>query len=112
MNTEEIPRLEKRLSPNAVYDELTPKMKVALAILEFNDVDNKNAYFSGLVRELVKKVSRATIHKSLDPLLDQGAIRAEWVQIEKGHWVRGYWSASETQKKMLRRTYYASHAKT
>jgi len=109
MYNSEPPELERRLIPNETYDALNPRMKVAIKILEYNDVDHRVAYFSRLVKDLEKEVSRTTIHQALDSLIDQGAVRSEWVEIKPGRWVRGYKPASEGQRKMLRRAYFATH---
>jgi len=104
----EVPELVKRLKPNKAYEELSPKMKVGLQILEYSDIDHKDVYFSKLVGDM-KNVSRQTIHQSLDSLIDQGTISSKWDKNEKQRWVRGYKPASEGQKRLLRRTYYATH---
>ena len=105
----EPPALKKRLKPNHAYNELRPKMKVALKILEHSDVDQENIYFSKLVKELKGIVSRKTIHQALDSLVDQGTISSSWMKNPKNRWVRGYRPASEGQRRLLRRTYYATH---
>jgi DNA-binding PadR family transcriptional regulator len=112
MDTLEIPSLKRRLKPNQSYKELSPKMKVALRILEYTDLERKEVYFSKLVRDMETIVSRKTIHQSLDSLIDQGTIRSEWTKNTDDRWVRGYTPASEGQKRMLRRTYYATHDDT
>jgi DNA-binding PadR family transcriptional regulator len=84
-------------------------MKVGLKILEHSDIDQNDAYFSKLVKELRVEVSRQTIHQSLDSLIDQGTISSRWTKNEEDRWVRGYRPASEGQKRLLRRTYYATH---
>jgi len=109
MDTLEIPPLEKRSKPNQSYNELSPKMKVALRILEYADIEKKEVHFSQLVRDMEKIVSRKTIHQALDSLIDQGTIRSDWTRSTEDRWVRGYMPASEGQKRMLRRTYYATH---
>ena len=110
MYTKEIPQISKRLKPNKAYAELTPRMKVALEILEFNDIEkDKEIYFSKLVDDMEKIVSRQTIHEALDALIDQGLVSSEWTQNVDKRWVRGYKPASEGQKRLLRRAYYATH---
>jgi DNA-binding PadR family transcriptional regulator len=109
MSHQEPSPLRARLKPNQVYEGLNPKMKVALKILEHDELADEPAHFSGLVKEMQGVVSRATIHEALDSLLDQGIISAEWIETLKGRWARGYRSASEGQKRMLRRAYYATH---
>jgi predicted ArsR family transcriptional regulator len=84
-------------------------MKVGLRILEHDDVDDDYAYFSELIEELKGIVSRVTIHEALDNLIDQGAVRSQWVQTQEGRWVRGYRAASESQRRLLRRAYLATH---
>lgn len=109
MYTKEVPPLSKRLKPNKAYNELTPRMKVALKILEYNDTENEEIYFSKLVDDMEKIVSRKTIHEALDALIDQGALNSEWTQNAEKRWVRGYKPASEGQKRLMRRAYYATH---
>ena len=112
MYTPEPPRIKNRLKPNRAYDELRPKMKVALKILEHSDIEEKHTYFSKMVKEMENIVSRKTIHQALDALVDQGTIRSEWTKNAKNRWVRGYRPASEGQRRLLRRTYYATHDDT
>lgn len=109
MDNLETPTLQKRLKPNQSYNELSPKMKVALKILEYTEVDKEEVYFSKLVKDMENIVSRKTIHQALDSLIDQGTIRSDWTRSIEDRWVRGYTPASEGQKRMLRRTYYATH---
>ncbi len=105
----EPPKLSSKLKPNDVYKELSPKMKVALNVLETNDVDKTSEHFSKLVNDMEGIVSRMTIHEALDSLLDQGTLKASWLQTPEKHWIRGYKVGSEGQNKMLRRLYYSTH---
>lgn len=109
MYISEPPPLKKRLTPNRAYDELRPKMKVVLKILEHSDIRGEDAYFSELVKEMKNIVSRKTIHQALDGLIDQGTIRSAWTKNAQDRWIRGYKPASEGQRRLLRRTYYATH---
>jgi DNA-binding PadR family transcriptional regulator len=109
MYTKEIPQLTKRLKPNKAYNELTPKMKVALRILESSDIENEDINFSKLVEDMETEVSRITIHEALDSLIDQGTVTSEWIKNKENRWIRGYRPASEGQRRLLRRAYYATH---
>jgi hypothetical protein len=101
--------IECRGRPNEVYTDLGPPLKVALKILEYNDVDSKDIYFSQLCDDLSGKVSRVSIHSALDALIDQGSLHSGWEKNEKGHWIRAYHIAGEEQKRQLRILYRASH---
>jgi len=107
--TKEVPPLTKRLTPNRAYSELSPKMKVALRILEHNELEQEDTHFSELVDDMQSVVSRKTIHEALDSLIDQGTLSSEWIQKNDNRWVRGYKPASEGMKRLLRRAYYATH---
>ena len=109
MYTKEIPQLTKRLKPNKAYNDLTPRMKVALKILEYSDIESKDINFSRLVEDMETIVSRITIHDALDSLIDQGTVSSEWIKNDENRWIRGYHPASEGQKRLLRRAYYATH---
>jgi DNA-binding PadR family transcriptional regulator len=109
MHQKDVPPLSKRLKPNKAYHELSPKMKVALKILEYSDIENKDIHFSKLVQDMQNIVSRKTIHEALDSLIDQGTVNSEWIKSDENRWVRGYRPATEGQKRLLRRAYYATH---
>jgi len=103
------PPLQKRGKPNSVYRSLRPKLRVALKILEYNDIDSKSVHFSQLVRDLKGQASRISINEALDSLIDQGTVHSEWEQSASGHWVRAYRIAGEQTRKQLRALYRASN---
>jgi len=100
---------ERRGQPNEVYKDLKPLLKVALKILEYNDVDGKDVHFSQLCEDLATEVSRVSIHSALDALIDQGSLHSGWQKNEAGHWIRAYHIAGEEQKRQLRILYRATH---
>lgn len=65
---------------------ISQEEEVGLRIYKYNR-DNQPIYFAKLTSEL--NISRATIKKAIDKLLDLGMLDAEWTQDEKGAgWVR------------------------
>lgn len=101
--------IERRGQPNEVYKELKPTLKVALKILEYNDVDVNEIYFSQLCKDLASEVSRVSIHAALDALIDQGSLHSGWKKNNEGHWIRAYHIAGEEQRRQLRILYRAAH---
>ncbi|MCL2135283.1 MAG: hypothetical protein FWH37_07000 [Candidatus Bathyarchaeota archaeon] len=102
--------LEKIGRPNTMYSELKPSAKVALKILEYNDVLSENTNFTKLCKDLEGKgASRNSVHEALDELTDKGALHAGWQKNEGGHWIRTYNIAGEEQKRLLRSLYRATH---
>lgn len=101
--------IERRGQPNEVYPELKPTLKVALKILEYNDVDEMDVHFSQLCEDLTGEVSRVSIHAALDALIDQGSLHSGWHKNERGHWIRAYHIAGEEQRRQLRILYRAAH---
>ena len=82
-------------------------MKLALKILESNEVDNDYAIMNDLFLEF-REVNHATIYVSIAYLIDQGTLEPRWVQTSGKHLVRGY-RTSEKYRSLLRRAYCATH---
>jgi len=101
--------IEKQGRPNKIYEELKPPAKVALRILEYNDIKAQDVNFSILCKDLEGKISRVSIHDALDTLIDQGSLHSGWQKNERKHWIRGYHIAGEEQKRQLRGLYRATH---
>lgn len=101
--------IERHGRPNEVYKDLKPTLRVALKILEYNDVDGKDVHFSQLCGDLAAEVSRVSIHAALDALIDQGSLHSGWKKNDEGHWIRAYHIAGEEQRRQLRTLYRAAH---
>jgi len=101
--------IERRGKPNEVYKDLKPALRVALKILEYNDVDGKDVHFSRLCEDLASEVSRVSIHAALDALIDQGSLHSGWEKNTEGHWIRAYHIAGEEQRRQLRTLYRVAH---
>lgn len=101
--------IEQRGRANAVYRDLKAPLKVAMKILEYNDIDKKDVHFSQLCQDLTGDVSRVSIHSALDSLIDQGSLHSGWEKTDDGHWIRAYHIAGEEQKRQLRVLYKAAH---
>lgn len=101
--------IERRGEPNEVYKDLKPTLRVALKILEYNDVDGKDVHFTQLCEALTGEVSRVSIHAALDALIDQGSLHSGWEKTTEGHWIRAYHIAGEEQRRQLRTLYRVAH---
>jgi hypothetical protein len=101
--------IDRRGNTNAVYRDLKAPLKVAMKILEYNDVDSKDVHFSQICQDLNGDVSRVSVHSALDALIDQGSLHSGWQKTQDGHWIRAYHISGEEQKRQLRILYKATH---
>lgn len=67
---------------SGLSDLLSPTGKIALKIYESG---SRGTYFAELARNLRDEVSRFTINKALDQLLDSGFITGQWVVVKDKH---------------------------
>lgn len=63
---------------------LSKEFVVAVAIYDLTKVRHERIWFNKLVDELKEKVSKNTITKSLNTLLDWGIIKIEFGETDKG----------------------------
>ncbi|MCL2477823.1 hypothetical protein [Candidatus Bathycorpusculum sp.] len=102
--------IEKIGRPNIMYEELRSPVKVALKILEYNDVLLENINFTQLCKDLEGKgASRGSVHEALNELTDRGTLHAGWQKNKDNHWIRTYHITGEEQKRLLRKLYRATH---
>jgi hypothetical protein len=63
---------------------LSKEFVVAVAIYEMTKVHHENVWYNKLVEGLEDKVSKNTVTKSLNTLLDWGIIKIEFGETDKG----------------------------
>jgi hypothetical protein len=78
---------------------LSKELIVASEIYRLTEIEKQTAYFSKLSKVLSekRKVSPATLNKSLDILFDLGMIYADWEKLENGRWARVLKIAGESK---------------
>ena len=70
-------------------DKLPSDFKIAIRIYRCNQ-RNEPTYFNKLVQDFEGKISRATVSKNLDQLLDLGIIAGDWQKSDNGKWIRTF----------------------
>lgn len=83
---------------------LSPEFNVAVEIYALEHTNPYEAYYSRLVERLDGTVSKVTVSKALDVLLDAGILKAEWKKTPSGKWARIFTIAGEAEG-VIKETY-------
>jgi len=86
------------MDKKTIEDMLSPEFRVAVKIFELTEISKEPEiiHYSKLIKLLEGSVSKVTISKSIDNLLDIGMINAKWEK-KNGKWVRSFKIASEAK---------------
>ena len=88
----------KIMDKKSIEDMLSPEFRVAVKIYELTEVKKppEITYYSKLIELLKGSVSKVTISKAIDNLLDISMINAKWDKTN-GKWVRSFKITSESK---------------
>ncbi|MFH0862985.1 MAG: hypothetical protein V1875_08155 [Candidatus Altiarchaeota archaeon] len=75
---------------------LSPEYCVGIKVYEIKEKRKELAYYSKIVDELTGSVSKVTVKRAIDNLLDVGIIKADWaIEPSSNKWVRPFSIAGE-----------------